>query len=297
MPIERERRLRRSERVQWTNAGTNVGLAATKLTIGLHAGSPALVAHGVENLSDLLGNGVAWLGHRLARRPPDEDHHYGHGHFEALATVAIGLLILAGGATVVWRTIAVGVDRTDHDGALLAVAVAFASALVCEAVARYTRRVAEELESPLLAALARDKRSDALTSVGVLAGVGGSLAGLSWAEPPVAVLLGGWICVMGVRSVLDGLDVLSDRVADPGLRAELGAIAAGVPGVAAVQEVRVHPLGSTYRVELGISVDGELSVREGHAIAHAVERAIQARRPSAEDVHVHVNPAGEPAEG
>lgn len=291
MSAEREARARRSERIQALNAAINVALAASKLTVGIGAGSPALIAHGVENLSDLVGSAVGWLGHRLARRPPDEDHHYGHGHFEALATVAIGALILAGGVTVVWRTIASGAGGSSGAGGYLAMGMAAVSAVVCELVARITRRAASELGSPLLAALARDKRSDALTSLAVVVGVAGSLAGLRWAEPPVAVLIGVWVALMGARSVLEGLDVLSDRVADPGLREELERIAAGVAGVVAVQDVRVHPLGSTYRVELGISVDGDLSVRAGHAIAHAVEREILARRAGAEDVHVHVNPA------
>jgi cation diffusion facilitator family transporter len=282
---------RRAEHLHWINAGTNAALAGSKIALGLAVGSPALAAHGVENLSDLLGNALAWASHRLARRPPDEDHHYGHGFFEALGAMAVGAIVLGAGVGVIWRTLAGDAAGASGMGAVLALSVALLSAAVCEGLSRLTWAGARALGSPVLAALARDKRSDALTSLGVVVGLLGSLAGISWAELPVAVAIGLWICWMGVSSVLEGLDVLLDRVPDKGLRGELARIAAGVPGVVGVQEVRVHPLGTSYRVELEISVDGSLSVHAGHAIAEAVEGAILSQRPGAQDVHVHVNPA------
>lgn len=281
----------RAERTHRLVTGTNLGLAFSKIGIGAWAGSPALIAHGAEHLTDLVGNVVGWVGHRLAQRPPDEDHHYGHGNAEALASVLIGLLILGGGAGIVYRTIVAGGGAEPGLTGALALVAAIVSALVCEWVSRKTARVAEELHSPVLGALARDKRSDALTSLVVVAGVGGSLLQVHWIETVVAVVIGFVVAFLGLKTLLAGLDVLMDRVSDPDLRDKLGAIAREVEGVRAVKAVRVHPLGASLRVDLEIDVDGELSVRQGHAIAHEVEGAIRSLHVHVEQVHVHVNPS------
>jgi len=272
------------------NAGTNVALAGGKIAIGLLAGSPALVAHGLENGTDLLNNLLAWIGHRVARVPADEDHHFGHANAEPLAACAIGLVILVGGVVVVYRAITGQGGAEPGSLGAFALAAAVVSGLACEGLSRVTYRAAAELESQVLAALARDKRADALTSVVVCTAVGGSLLGVAWLEPLIAGLMGVWIAFLGAKSLLEGLDVLMGRVRDPHIRAELEAIATGVGGVRGVQALRIQPLGSTWRVDLEISVDGSLSVARGHEIAHDVEDAITRERDRVVEVSVHVNP-------
>lgn len=281
---------RLSVRTQAQVTLTNLGLASVKLGVGFLAGSPALIANGAENLTDLLSNAVAWIGHRAAQAPPDEDHHYGHGNAEGLAAIGIGLLILGAGAGIVYRTLTTGGAAEPGFVGALALAAAVLSAIVCELLSRHVHRVAARLGSQILAALARDKRSDALTSLVVVAGVGGSLLGVGWLEPIVAALMGCLIAYLGLRSVLEGLDVLMDRVSDPRIREELRQVASGVAGVRGVEGVRVHPLGTTWRVDLEIGVDGGLTVREGHDIAHAVQEAILEQKDRVVEVQVHVNP-------
>lgn len=286
-----EGRVTRTRRAHVVNVATNLALAGGKIAVGALASSPALVAHGLENLADLVSNALAWLGHRASAKPPDDDHHYGHHNAEALATVGIGLLILAAGLTVIWRVI-VGLPATERSLAgAVAIATALASIVVCEALSRYTARVADEVGDSSLRALARDKRSDAMTSGIVLVGVAGSYGGFPWIEPPIAALMGAAIAFLGLRSIREGVDVLMHRVDDMELRGRLEAAARAVPDVRGVQRVRVLPLGSRYRVDLEISVDGELSVREGHEVAEAVERAVLALTERIVEVHVHVNPA------
>lgn len=288
--LERPANQARIARVHRVNVVANLGLASSKVFVGWLAGSPALVAHGAENCGDLLGLGMAWLGNRVARRPPDEDHHYGHHNAEAIAASAIGLLILVGGLTIVYR--AVFEPSATEPGGFggWAVALAALSVVVCWQVSTYTGKAAQALSSQVLRALARDKRADALTSVVVLLGVLGSRLGLSWAEPPVTALVGVLVCLMGGRSVLEGMDVLMVRAVDPDLRHAVRTSAAAVSGVRGVQAVRIHPLGSTLRVDMEISVDGSLTVVEGHRIAHEVERAVTHEHDRVVQVQVHVNP-------
>jgi len=281
----------RAERVHRTNAAANLGLSLAKVSVGLLAGSGALVADGVHSATDLVSNALAFLGHRIAQQPPDEDHHHGHGNAEALAACAVGLVVLGGGVGVLWR--AFFIDGQVEPGArgALALATAGASAVICGLLAGWTLRAGSELNSPGLTALGRDKRADSLTSVLVLAGIASALLGAPWMEAWIAGGIGAYVCLLGVRSFNEGLDILMDRVPEPGIQEELLVLARAVPGVVDACCVRVHPLGTTWSVELEITVDGTATVAEGHSLAHEVESRITHARDQIVRVQVHVNPA------
>lgn len=264
-------------------------LAVGKLVAGLFTGSGALIADGWHNLADLLTGLVAWVSYRYAARPPDADHHYGHGNAESLAGLAVGLVLVGTGAGVLWQAVTLQSSVSSTALGVVAVAIAVVSIAVNEVLARISFRLGKQLSSQGIIALARDNRADALSSALVVVGVAGSLVGWSWAEPIVTALIGGWVTAMGGKSILEALNVLMDR-ADPKHREAVHGIAAGVPGVIAVQEVRIHPLGTHDRVDMQISVDGDLTVHEGHRIAHAVEAAVRGASDSVTEVHVHVNP-------
>ncbi|MEM7307092.1 MAG: cation diffusion facilitator family transporter [Planctomycetota bacterium] len=269
----------------------NLMLAAAKLGVGFLATSPALVADGWHSLSDVAVNVLAWAGYRASRTPPDEDHHYGHGNWEAVSGLAVGLAVVAAGVGVVVSVLGGEGGETDPEHGALALAVGVGAGVAKLLLARYTARVGERLNSPSLLAVSRDNLSDAMTGTLVPVAIGASLAGLPWAEPAAAVVIGAVILWMGVQSAREGLDILMDRVPDPEIRERLLRLGGGVEGVMGVQSVRIHPLGSEMRVDMEISVHGELTVKEGHRIAHAVERAVVEAEDHVVEVHVHVNPA------
>lgn len=284
-------RAERAGRVHAWNAAANLGLALSKLLVGWLAGSSVLLADGVHSATDLVSNAIAWIGHRVAQIPPDEDHHHGHGGAEALAACAVGLVVMAGGVGVVWNAFGVAGGVEPGTYGTLAVVVATASAVVCAVLAAWTLRVGRALNSPSLTALGRDKRSDSLTSLIVLVGIVCALVGLPWLEPWIAAGIGVYVTWLGGVSFREGLDVLMDRVPEPGIQEELRDLALQVPGVQGACRVRVHPLGSTWAVELEIVVDGELTVAEGHKLAHEVEARLTRARDRIVRVQVHVNPA------
>ena len=267
----------------------NMGLAAAKLGMGFVAGSPALVADGWHSLSDVAMNALAWTGYRISQAPPDEDHHYGHGNWEAVAALVVGLIVIAAGAGIAAGTFMSEDARTDPSHGSLALVVGIGSGLAKLLLARTTARVGNRLNSPSLIAVSRDNMSDALTGSLVPVAIGASLLGVGWAEQACALVIATVVFWMGAKSAKEGLDILMDRV-DPGSRQLIEATARTVPGVLGVQSVRIHPLGSERRVDMEISVDGALSVVEGHRIAHAVENAVVAAHDHVHHVHVHVNP-------
>jgi cation diffusion facilitator family transporter len=280
----------RGDRAHRTGLFVNGGLAIGKLAVGSLTGSQALFADGLHSVSDFLTNGAAWLGYRFGALPPDEDHHYGHGNFEVLAGLLVGLVLLGGGLGIVWSGIGFGHGVEGRAQGVAAIAMAFVSIGTNLYLTHLTWRSGVELNSPSLLALARDNGSDVLTSVLVVAGVGGSLAGLDWAEPGVTVVIGLVVAFLGAKTVREGIGVLMGEVPDPDVRAELARVAGEVPNVNGVQRTRIQPVGSSLHVDMEISVDGALSVAEGHRIAHAVERAVRASHPHVVEVQVHVNP-------
>ncbi len=268
----------------------NVSLAIVKLVVGFAAGSSALIADGWHSLADILTNGGAWLAFRLARIPPDDDHHYGHGPLESLAAALIGGLLIAGGFGVMWNVFSF--ERTLEEGSrgVWALWTAAVSIVLNLFLAWISVRAGREAASQSLMALARDNASDALAGVLVFIGIFATRAGIVWADPLAGVLIGLLIVTMGLRSFKEGIEVLVGKVPDEDLRAAITAAALGVEGVRAVQRARIHPLGTSLRVDMEISVDGRLTVEEGHEIAHAAEIAVTAAHPPVEEVSVHVNP-------
>ncbi|MEZ4382894.1 MAG: cation diffusion facilitator family transporter [Nannocystaceae bacterium] len=288
----RDAQLRRAHAL---GVGANAGLAALKLSVGSLAGSRALVADGIHSLSDVVMNAAAWVGWRWAARPRDADHHYGHGNGEALTAVVVGLVVISAGIGLMWSAMSgTSAVQADVFGAL-AIAAEVVTVAVKIGLARLTGRRGRELRSPILIAVSRDNRADVLTSTLVMIAIAGAIAGLSALEPIAAAAIGALILRDGLRSVREGLDVLMDRSPDPTLPERLTAVAAAVAGVACVDDLRVHPLGTHLRVDMEIAIDGHLAIRDGHAIAHAVEDAITRAFADVTEVAVHVNPAPPPA--
>ncbi|MDA1265799.1 MAG: cation diffusion facilitator family transporter [Planctomycetota bacterium] len=274
-----------------TNLVGNGLMAVGKLVAGFLTGSPALTADGVHSLGDLATGAVAWLSFRWAGMPADEDHHYGHGKAEAVAGCLVGLMLIGVGLEVFWEALSMRTAAYSGGAATLALGTAVASIGVNLWLARITRRTGDELHSQSLLALSRDNSADALTGVLVVVALVLSLTGFGQAEPVVAALIGVLVTIMGWESVRAGYDVLMDRVPDPHMRARIRALALPVEGVVEIQAVDVHPLGAHVRVDMEISVDGELSVRKGHEIAHEVESAVTRGEKGVVEVAVHVNPA------
>lgn len=269
---------------------SNAGLAALKLVVGALAGSRALIADGVHSLSDVVMNAGAWIGWRWATRPPDRDHHYGHGNAEALTSLIVGLIIVAAGAGLIWTSLR-GESTVSADAlGIAAVATELVSIAVKIGLARVTGRRGREFGSSILIAVARDNAADVLTSSLIMIAIIGSILGVAWLEPAAAVAVGVLIAYQGLRSAYEGLGVLMDRAPDHALTAKIGEVAGRVAGVISIDRIRVHPLGTHLRADLEITVDGQLEVAQGHAIAHAVSDAVVAECPRVEEVAVHVNP-------
>lgn len=273
--------------------GLNAALALIKLAGGLLGNTYALVADAAESLLDILSSALVWVGFQVASRPPDEDHPYGHGKAEPLAALMVALFIFAMAGWVGWH--AVQEIRTPH------LAPAWWTLLVLAGVVAaklwFSRRMhaaGRQVGSTALGVEAMHHWSDAMTSAAAFVGICIALwGGPGWetADDWAALFACVIIAFNGAGMTMKGLGDIMDTAVPRAFEDEVRAIAAAVPGVRALHKLRVRKSGLSHLVDIQVRVDGDLSVRTGHEIAHAVKDALLASVPHAiSDVIVHIEP-------
>ena len=297
-----------ASRSTWVSVAVNMVLTATQVTVGVIAGSQALVADGIHSASDLVADFVVLLASHHSRKDADVDHPYGHQRFETAASLVLGLLLLAVGMGMLWSA-ALKLESPDavpqvHGIALWVAAVALVAK---ESLFRYMLAVAKRVKSSMLVANAWHARSDAASSLVVGIGIAGNLAGYPILDPIAAAIVGFMVARMGWSFGWDALHDLMDRAVD---EAEVEAIRqtlADTPGVANVHDVRTRKMGDMIVVDAHLEVDATLTVEAGHDITVAArQRVLQRHRVLSLMTHVdpwrrpdldHASPAATAAAG
>jgi cation diffusion facilitator family transporter len=285
-------RARVSARLVLRGIGLNLGLAAVKFAGGIFGHTYALMADGTESMIDVLASLLAWIGVQVAGRPPDANHPYGHGRAEPIAVLVIAGITFASAGWVAWS--AVEGILEPHMGPRwetlpLLVVVVFIKIW-------FSWRVGvagEKVGSTALGAEAWRHASDAVTSGAAFVGIAIAVAGgPGWrAADSWAALFACAIMVLnGILLLRRALEEVMDTAVPATLENEVRSIAASVGGVIALDKCRVRKSGLSYLVDIQVRVDGDLPVRRGHEIAHAVRGALLASPLRVTDVSVHVEP-------
>jgi cation diffusion facilitator family transporter len=269
----------------------NLVLSIVKVAAGTLWQSQALVADGIHSFSDLLSDALVWYAGRHASHAPDLEHPYGHRRFETLATLILGSLLLVVAIGIGWDA---GERLFAPEELLepqpLALAAAAASILVKEWLYWWTLGYARRVRSEMLRANAWHHRSDAISSVVVLVGIGGTLAGLPYLDAIAAVIVAAMIAHISWEL---GRDSIKELV-DTGLQAErVAAIRTTISSVGGVRDVhmlRTRKHGGEASVDVHVLVDPRVSVSEGHMIALVVENRLKQKIDDITDVTIHVDP-------
>lgn len=271
----------------------SLGLGVAKLLGGVFGHSLALMSDAIHSLVDATISSALVGALVFAQRPPDREHPYGHARFEAVAGAGVALLLIL---------LALGIAREALTSLTLpwappasfTMAIGLAGSVFQEILFRYARRVALRTNSAALLATAWDYRLDSLGGVAVVVGVGLSRWGgpaWRWADPAAALFVAGAVLWIGGNLLWGNVQDLMDRQADPALVAEIRTLAQGVDGVLGVETLRVRKVGLEYLADMHVEVDPDRSVRDGHAIAHAVKDRVLGQILAIRDVLVHVEPA------
>ena len=271
----------------------NVVLAAAKISAGLFGNSYVLIADGIESALDIAGSVVIWGGLKFAARPPDETHPYGHGKAEPLAAaiVAMGVLLASIGLAIQSvREIFV----PHHGPAPFTLVVLIVVVAVKEILYHVVIRLGKNVESTAIQTDAWHHRADALTSVAAFVGISIALiGGEKWysADDWAALFACAVIATNGFRLLLPALQEMLDTAPRGEIVSKIQQAAASVAGVVNVEKCLVRKMGISFYVDLHVGVDGAISVREGHHIAHLVKDAIKQIDARIADVLVHIEPA------
>jgi cation diffusion facilitator family transporter len=268
----------------------NVILLAVKLATGFLTGSVGLIADGVHSASDMATDLAVLGGMHLARKKADADHPYGHGRYETLAGGVVAAVLIVVGAFIAWEGVVALYRGVDSFPGGVVIAVAGVSILVKEWMYRRTAAVAQALGSAALRANAWHHRSDALSSVAVLAGGIGGLAGWGHADQLASLIVGLMVAAAGAQTLNRVFHELTEGGVSPSEHATLEEAIRGVPGVRSWHRLRTRRVGRETFVDLHVQVDPSLSIVDAHAISTGVEDAIRRIWRHPVNVTVHVEP-------
>jgi len=270
----------------------NAGLSALKGIAGVLGNSYALIADAIESGLDVFQSLVVWGGLRIAAVPPDHDHPYGHGKAEPLAAIVVSLGLFAG-ATVI-ATESVGeILAPHHAPAPFTLVVLVLVVITKETLFRVMRRVGHAIKSTAVRSDAWHHRSDALTSAAAFIGISVALIGgkgYEAADDWAALCACAIIAYNGIRLLRPALGEVMDMAPDPAIEEEVRRVALGVKGVESLDVCWVRKMGFDFFVDLHVEVKGDMSVRDGHGVAHRVKDAVRAANPHVRDVLIHIEP-------
>lgn len=273
----------------------NILLAALKTAIGIVGHSPALLAEGVNSTSDIAYYVVVAIFMRLARKPADAEHPYGHSQLESIASLIVGAFIMTTGIAVFWDAVnnvyELWSGVSDYSGATsAALYIALLTVGLKIFLTWFTRLLARQTGNPAVLALAYDHRNDILSAGAASLGIFLGRQGYPWLDPLVGSLVALLILRTGVEIVRQSSVELMDSVPSQALAEEISAQLADMPEVLCIEEIHAHRFGPYFVVNLTIAVDGALTVEAGDRIASQVEERLYAANDLLRRVYVHYHP-------
>lgn len=276
--------------------GANILLSALKTTFGVLGHSPALLAEGVNSISDVAYYVVAAIFVRLANKPADAEHPYGHRQLESIASLVVGAFVVATAVTIFWDSVDKVWDLLDgkleslgaHPFALW---VALGTVAVKMYLFFYVRKLGRQTNNPIVDALAYDHRNDIFSASAASVGIFLGQRGLPWVDPLAGALVALLILRTGIFILRESSVELMDAVPSRELAKQIRSLLAGINGVKQLEELQAHRFGPHIVMNLTIGIEGSMTVTQGDGIATNVEKVIYDSFPSVLRVHVHYHPA------
>ena len=275
----------------------NAVLTIFKLVAGVIGRSSAMVADGVHSLSDFISDIIILVFLRISRKGRDKDHDFGHGKFETMATFVLSIILLIVGAQIlshgIEKIFSVLRGESIPAPSMIALWAALSSIVAKEFCYQITARVGRKVNSPAVVANAWHHRSDALSSIGSLLGIGAAIwLGRGWVilDPIAGCIISVVIFVVAVKMALPAMKELLDISLPEDVENEIIAIASSVPGVTDVHNLKTRHSGPSVIIEAHIKVDHTISIVAAHAISTEVERRLAAHFGPETQINIHVEP-------
>lgn len=286
-----ETRYEESSKVTIQSIIWNIILTIIKVFAGVLGKSSAMVADGLHSASDIVSSIGVLIGNYISSTPHDKEHNYGHEKAETLVSFVLSLLLI-------FVSITIGVEGVKslfnleklQVPTLLPLIVSVISILIKEYQYRITIKVAQKINSPALKADAWHHRSDALSSVAAFIGIGGSMLGFKALDPIASIAVAIFVANVGIEILKNSVNELMDLSIDDNQEEQIKQIAEETEGVMNLGELKTRKHGAMAYVDLTICVNGVLTVKEGHDIAHKLEKRMIQDMEFIKGITVHVEP-------
>ena len=280
-------------RMTFVSLAGNALLTIFKFFAGVTGNSGAMISDAVHSLSDVFTTIVAWLGTRLSTKAADKNHPYGHERLECVASLILGtiLLITAVGIGISGIQAITAVDTSALEvPSAVALLAAVISILTKEAMFWYTRRYAKRINSTAFMADAWHHRSDALSSIGALIGIGGAMLGYPVMDPIASIMI--CLCILKVSYDIlsDAIKKMMDTSCSEEIEEKIRACILTNPNVMNLDMLQTRMFGNRIYVDAEIAVNGDLSLREAHSIAEDVHDSVEKEFEHIKHIMIHVNP-------
>jgi len=274
----------------------NILLAALKTSIGILGHSPALLADGINSTSDVAYGIVISVFVRLAGKPPDDEHPYGHSQMESIAALVVGSFVITTAVAIFWNAVDsvynLLVGQGGFGGATVsALWVAAITVFLKLVLTNWTQRVGRQTRNTAVLALAYDHRNDIFSALAATVGIFFGRMGYLWIDPLAGAIVALIILRTGIEILRDSTSDLMDTLPGRALTQQITELLTPIPGVLQIEEIHAHRFGPYMVVNVTIGVDGSLSVFEGDKIATQVEHVLIERIEYMRRVHVHYHPA------
>jgi len=271
----------------------NLALALGKLAAGVLGHSHALIADATESLGDVFGSLIVWRGLKIASRPPDPEHPYGHGKAEPIAAALVAVLLLMAGVGIAIQSI--HEIRAPHEGpAAFTLVVLLVVIAIKEGLFQRLQRIGRRIGSGAVHTDAWHQRTDAVTSAAAAIGIAVAIIGgkgYEVADDWAALFASGVILFTGLRLLRPATEELMDKSAEPSLVERATRVAEDRPGVHRVEKLLMRKMGLYYVADMHLEVSPTMTVFDGHEIAHGVKEAVRSELPQIVELTIHIEPA------
>ena len=286
--LEQYTNLRAGEKGAYLSIIAYIFLSSLKLAIGYIGGSEALKADGLNNTTDIIASIAVLIGLKISQRPPDDEHRYGHFRAETIASLIAAFIMIYVGIEVLITAVKNIITPINQEPDLLTVGVAVFSAIVMFAVYKYNINLANKINSSAVKAAAYDNRSDALVSIGTAVGITAAIFGYAVIDTITAFIIGLIIIKTALEILKESMFYLTDGF-DTELIAQIEEQVANIPRVRSVEDVRGRYHGSAILVDITVTVNPNLNVRESHKISEQIEDVVRDMNPYAAAL-IHIEP-------
>ena len=274
----------------------NIMLAILKITFGVTAHSPALLADGVNSTSDVAYYIVVAIFMRLSQKPADREHPFGHSQLESIAALTVGSFVITTAIAIFWDAVSSVYDQVtgqvvSSGAAPIALWVALFTVALKIVLTIYTQRLGRQTTNPAVVALAYDHRNDIFSAAAATIGILLGRMGYPWVDPLAGALVALVILRTGIGILRESATDLMDAVPGESLDKDVRSVLTDFPEVRRIEDIRAHRFGPYLVINLTIGVDGTMSVSQGDRVATKVEQALYSKIDFLRFVHVHFHPA------